>query len=300
MVKTEPNKYRVSEIFYSPQGEGRYTGQLTAWVRFFSCNLRCQGFSQECPTDPTSYINEWSGIDMSKITKIEQLPVFSRGCDSIYSVDAKFKKLHPELTADQIAERLLSLVGGSFWNSRAKNDIHLAFTGGEPLLPKGQKMIEEVMNSLWNNTENPSPNYVTIETNATQTLTSDFIDMTATKYFKIFYSLSPKLYYVSGEKDDKTINKDFADQLSDLTFDSDGQLKFVMNEDPAAWDEMEERITMFRDHGVNFPVWVMPVGSRLEQQQDPAIERIAKMAMSRGYNISARAHTYLFGNKVGT
>jgi len=46
-------KYYYSEIFHSIQGEGHYTGVPTAWIRFFLCNLQCNGFGQINPTDPT-------------------------------------------------------------------------------------------------------------------------------------------------------------------------------------------------------------------------------------------------------
>jgi len=34
-------KYRINEIFYSPQGEGFFVGKLRIFVRFTGCNLRC-------------------------------------------------------------------------------------------------------------------------------------------------------------------------------------------------------------------------------------------------------------------
>ena len=33
--------YRINEIFYSLQGEGRHTGRAAVFVRFSGCNLRC-------------------------------------------------------------------------------------------------------------------------------------------------------------------------------------------------------------------------------------------------------------------
>ena len=45
MEKVE-KKYYYSEIFHSIQGEGEYTGVPTAWIRFFLCNLQCNGFGQ--------------------------------------------------------------------------------------------------------------------------------------------------------------------------------------------------------------------------------------------------------------
>lgn len=34
-------KYLINEIFYSLQGEGRYTGTPAVFIRFAGCNLRC-------------------------------------------------------------------------------------------------------------------------------------------------------------------------------------------------------------------------------------------------------------------
>ncbi len=47
--KTVEKKFYYSEIFYSIQGEGHYTGVPTAWIRFFLCNLQCNGFGQLDP-----------------------------------------------------------------------------------------------------------------------------------------------------------------------------------------------------------------------------------------------------------
>ena len=34
-------KYRVNEIFYSIQGEGRNTGRAALYVRMSGCNIKC-------------------------------------------------------------------------------------------------------------------------------------------------------------------------------------------------------------------------------------------------------------------
>lgn len=43
--------YRINEIFYSLQGEGRFTGRAAVFIRFSGCNLRCPF----CDTDFKDY-----------------------------------------------------------------------------------------------------------------------------------------------------------------------------------------------------------------------------------------------------
>jgi len=44
-------KYRVNEIFYSLQGEGRWAGRAAIFIRFSGCNLKCPF----CDTDFRKY-----------------------------------------------------------------------------------------------------------------------------------------------------------------------------------------------------------------------------------------------------
>lgn len=56
---------KISEIFPSFQGEGPNTGKPCLWVRFFGCNLRCDGFGQQNPTDPSTYELPYKDLDIS-------------------------------------------------------------------------------------------------------------------------------------------------------------------------------------------------------------------------------------------
>ena len=129
-----------SEIFRSIQGEGVYTGVSTVWLRLFGCNLECNGFGQEDPTDPDSYILPYQEIDLTDITVPEQLPVFSYGCDSSYSWSKKFKKLQRRGTPEDVASELHQLM--------YNNNTHIAFTGGEPMMKAGQKNIVKIIKEL--------------------------------------------------------------------------------------------------------------------------------------------------------
>lgn len=59
-------KYKVNEIFYSIQGEGRWAGKAAIFVRFSGCNLKCPF----CDTDFNAH-EEMGEIDILK--KIQSL-----------------------------------------------------------------------------------------------------------------------------------------------------------------------------------------------------------------------------------
>ncbi len=154
-------KYTYSETFFSIQGEGRYCGVPTVWLRLFGCNFRCSGFLQDNLDDPSTWVLDFEDLDPSQYTSLQDLPVFKRGCDSSYSWAKKFRPMAPKRTALEIAHELRSLLPGlSFKHPRTDLVSHLAFTGGEPLLQ--QRAIVDIMEKL----ERPGdyPHFVTVET----------------------------------------------------------------------------------------------------------------------------------------
>lgn len=300
----EMQTYLYSEIFYSTQGEGKYTGIPTGWLRFFKCNLQCDGFGQVDPTNPATYFLPYKEIDVSKYNTMEDLPVFSHGCDSSYSWSKKFRHLNYTGTVSDICDRITDSMKtvtnpkGTFTHQSSLTDQHMCFTGGEPLLKSSQQCIVEVITEFVN--RNNYPKYITIETNGTQQLTEDFYSAFLSGKFldrnvELFFSVSPKLFSVSGEVRTKAIKPDVVSQYCKLSI---GQLKFVINGSHGSWNEMEEVIKMYRDVGVDYPVYVMPVGATLEGQNNSAGD-IAREAFQRGYNVSPRVHVYLWGNTIG-
>lgn len=296
------NEFHYSEIFYSVQGEGHYTGVPTAWLRFFMCNLQCNGFGQEDPTDESTYKLPYKDIDVSKYSTMEELPVFEYGCDSSYSWAKKFKGLQRSGTPEQVAERITDSMRneynpeGLFKHPNGMHQ-HMCFTGGEPLMKHAQEASVEVMKSFrWMSNQ---PASVTYETNGTQALSDDFCNFYRNNGMydgELFFSISPKLFHVAGEKADKAINPEIVKEYNLLT--KAGQLKFVLTPHKEAWDELEEAVAAFRDAGVNYPVWVMPVGATVEGQKLVDGD-VARMAFERGYNVAARVHTYMWGNLIG-
>lgn len=301
---------KYSEIFHSFQGEGHYTGVPCTWIRFFKCNLQCDGFGQPDPTDPNTYILPYKELDLSNITRCEDLPVFDRGCDSGYTWSARYKHLMHNDTAAEICAKLEDVLkhetnpNGYFHHPKTHQDTHMCFTGGEPML--NQEAMASIITEFLH--RGNLPHFVTVETNGTRpfkmTKTADYslleiIDQGFDgEYREWFWSVSPKLWSVSGEKPSKAIKPDVVATYADAS--NHGQLKYVVNGTRDSWLEVEQYTKQFRAEGVDWPVWIMPVGATKEQQEDKQIAEIAVEAMKRGYNVSGRLHCYVFGNQIGT
>ena len=82
----------ISEIFYSIQGEGKYAGNPSIFIRVGGCNLTCPGFSK-------------------------------KGCDSFYAVDRKYKNEWQNLNIEEIKKEIKQYL---------KFSPDLVITGGEP------------------------------------------------------------------------------------------------------------------------------------------------------------------------
>ena len=294
-------KYIYSEIFHSIQGEGHYTGVPTAWIRFFLCNLQCDGFGQKFPTKPETYELPYNDFDAHSVDRVEDLPVWDKGCDSSYTWSKKFKHLMGQATGAELAEKLVNIMknehnpDGLFMHPLSKQHNHLCITGGEPLMRHAQNAFIDIYNNLGDNI----PSSITWETNGTQKLSDDYKNLIQSDLFKpeAFFSVSPKLWTVAGEKREKAIKPEIVKEYYDLS--KTGQLKFVVGQTKEEWQDLDEVVTMFRDAGVHYPIWIMPTGAREEEQSATAGD-VAKMAFERGYNVAGRMHVYLFGNAIGT
>jgi len=297
----DEKKYYYSEIFHSIQGEGHYTGVPTAWIRFFLCNLQCNGFGQIDPSDPSTYELPFESYDVSQVKRVEDLPVWDKGCDSSYTWAKKYKHLMGQETPTVLANKIVDILktdsnpDGLFLHPVTNQRQHLCITGGEPLMVTGQSATVGIYQEL--ERQNNLPSSMTFETNGTQKLKQPFIDWANRIDTEIFFSVSPKLWSVAGEKADKAIKPEIVAEYYNIS--KAGQLKFVCGHKDEQWDEMEEAIAKFKSAGVDWPIWVMPVGAREEEQKDSA-GAVAKRAFQRGYNVAARVHVYLFGNAIGT
>jgi organic radical activating enzyme len=297
MVKGQNMKLRYSEAFYSIQGEGKFVGVPSVFLRTFGCNFRCMNFGKARGSENPGKMNVEvrqlldEGV-LAAVNKFEDLPIVSTGCDTYASIYPEFKKYMMDRTVDEVVEHLLSLTPEGKWTMSNGQDIHLIFTGGEPLLG-WQKFYEELL-------EHPRMGdlkNVTFETNTTQALRPDFKNyLEHQDRFRVTWSCSPKLS-VSGESWDDAIKPDIAGSYSAIP-NSDIYFKFVVA-DEVDVDEVARAVDEYRKTGINCPVYVMPVGGRSEVYK-LNIRRVAELAMERGWRYTPRLHVDIFGNAWGT
>ena len=238
---------------------------------------------------------------MDSVKRVEDLPVWEKGCDSSYTWAKKFKKLMGYETPSVLADKIVDILktdtnqNGLFLHPNSRQHQHLCFTGGEPLMVTGQAASMGIYKSLEKRANLPSS--MTFETNGTQKLTEPFKQWIKDIPEEIFFSVSPKLFTVSGEKPEKAIKPENVAEYAECS--NRGQLKFVVGASRREWEELENTVRKFREAGIDWPVWIMPTGAR-EEEQTTTAGQVAEEAFKRGYNVSARVHVYLFGNAIGT
>lgn len=296
-------KLRYSEAFYSVQGEGKFVGVPSVFLRTFGCNFRCMNFG--LPKDKNRWEKHAEGdrynpevkalIDAGvheTTQRFEDLPIIHTGCDTYASIYPEFKHFNKLATVDEVVDHLISLLPDGKWTQDNGQDVHLILTGGEPLLAWQRLYVE-----LFEHPKMADLKNVTIETNTTQFLHQDFRNYLQDRAkFKTTFSCSPKLT-VSGESWDDAIKPAVAANYHSV-LDADMYFKFVV----ATADDMEEvnrAVNQYREIGVNVPVYLMPLGGRSEGY-DLTVQEVAKLCMEQGWRFSPRLHISLFGNAWGT
>ena len=301
MKKTKKQaKLRYSEAFYSVQGEGRFVGVPSLFLRTFGCNFECAGFGQErgnlIATDEMPYVTDPRADKEhpDAYQSIEDLPVTPIGCDSSASWSKKYKHLQMTKSADEVFDHITSLIPEGTFTGKHGEDIHLVITGGEPLLgwqrvwPELLEMCREV--GLRN---------VTFETNGSKAVIpelKDYFNNIATD-LHVTWSTSPKLS-ISGETLEDTLMPEQLLTMNEVT-NSFLYNKFVVR-DELCLPDVDIFVSAYKEAGVQIDsVFLMPEGATLEQQTLTEKD-VAKICMETGYKFSPRLHINLFGNAWGT
>lgn len=289
-------KYQYVELFKSIEGEARYTGKPTIYIRFTNCNFTCRGFNNPNNIDPAS--QDALKFDPSRIATVNEIPEITIGCDSIYAWHKDFKHMWQEVNEHELATQVTDLLPENR-NRNWSRDI-LSLTGGEPLLR--QKTIP----TLLNQPEFDSLKYVLIETNCSVPIKDSFIyelrDWADKKQGrKIIWSNSPKLS-ASGEDYKKAIKPKVAvaqrRHFAEWQFDQ--YFKFVCDAKEEHFDEVAQAMDDYYKGGIpeDVDVFIMPMACTEGQQQD-IMMRVADMCIERGYIYCHRVHNTVYENAIG-
>ena len=184
---------KLSEIFYSIQGEGVHIGRPSVFLRTALCNLKCKWCD-------TPYTWDWGKYDMRK-------EVFKAEIDEVVSI---IKNLPPSPLVEPACRQ-----AGRSWGE-GKNCKNIVLTGGEPMLQ--QKGLAALMEQL-----KPEGYFFEVETNGTMAIEPKFdalIDQyncspklknsgnaasaCETKYFKM-YAQNPKTWFKFVVEDKKDL-----------------------------------------------------------------------------------------------
>jgi len=281
------SKIKIAELFYSIQGEGRYMGVPSVFLRTFGCNFTCGGFGM--PRGQLSTEADEIATVAHNYNKYEELPLVETGCDSYASWHPDFKNLSPMLTVDAIADRCRDILPGASWG-----DTHLVITGGEPLLG-WQRSYPELLTLPFM----AELKELTFETNGTQELSASFYNFLAgwkaqNPEREITFSVSPKLS-ISGEAHAEAIKPEIVCEYEQV---GTTYLKFVVASD-SDLKEIEDTVDEYRQAGVKGHVYLMPCGG-VERVYNLNNRAVAEMAMQKGWRYSDRLQVPLFKNEWGT
>lgn len=284
---------KVSELFYSVQGEGKFMGVPSIFLRTFGCNFTCQGFGM--PRGELS--KEREAIIPAEHNAYDQLPLVTTGCDSYASWDPRFKHLSPMMEIDVIVDKIMELLPHGEWR-----DEHLIITGGEPLLGWQREYPK-----LLGHPKMVGLKGITFETNGTQALTQEFEEYLEEWQWlhhlnidrEVTFSVSAKLP-CSGHSFEEAIKPQILDQYATVGYP---YLKFVVatEEDIADAEKAVEMYAASIDpfHMSMIPIYLMPVGG-VESVYSLNNKNVALAALARGWRYSDRLQVPLFKNAWAT
>jgi len=289
-------KIKIAELFYSVQGEGRYMGVPSVFMRTFGCNFRCKKFGR--PRDEKiEGANPEVAAVMTRISEFKsynELPLVSTGCDTYAAIYPEFKDLSPYRSPEEIVTDIMAMLPYRQWR-----DEHLVITGGEPLLA-----WQQIYPVLLNRPEMLRLKEITFETNGTQLLYPEFrhflLNWTLNPTFgrrgpnALTFSVSAKLS-CSGESREDAIRPDVVMQYQEV---GHTYLKFVIAAEQDA-EEALEVLEIYRREGFTGDVYLMPVGG-VESVYSLNNRRVAELAMQHGLRYSDRLQVPLFKNEWGT
>lgn len=281
----------VIEMFHSIQGEGKYTGVPSFFIRVSGCNLRCVFKGSMCDTPYSSFNPEKSKYD---------------SMENLVTEFIKLSQQYPKTT-------------------------HIVITGGEPMLyAKDIQEFLKTVHYRESQSEFSKNYAVTIETNGTlpalRAWESEETDEDGIHYIEYIdtYSISPKLSTSTDykckvidkktmERHEKTrINYDsltsyikYVKDVEDLVGDNfpDLQLKFVYSGEDSVAEIKDILAELIHNSGcdcdwLNSKVMLMPEAVTNDQLQAHQKECI-DVCLKEGWRFCDRLHIRVWNDKRG-
>jgi len=212
--------FYLTEQFFSIQGEGKYAGVPSYFLRTGGCNLSCPGFGAEYEVDGE----------------------IRYGCDTYFAVDRSYAKSWIKV---EDAQSFVDTLKKEFENIGYQP--HMVITGGEPLMYHADSIFYAVVE--WLVSEGIQ---ITFETNGT--IEIDFVTYPAYQF--CIFALSLKLEN-SGEAKEKRIHTQALKNIENHA--KEAFLKFTIDAELVETTAKEE-INDIRQLLPQLDVYCMPVG----------------------------------------
>ncbi len=282
---------KYSEFFYSIQGEGRWLGTPSVFLRTFGCNFECRGFGQGPDKSkwlPRDKMPHAVDPNIKKYTSYDQLPVAQIGCDTSATWSMLYHHLAQQVPNEELADKIVDIIPKKTWHTNFQ-DTHFIITGGEPLL--WQRKIPDLLKQK----KFYDLKHITFETNGSKKLSDDFINFfnEELNHVHVTFAVSPKLS-ISGEPWNKAINPAAIETYRNIA-NQELFFKFVVSHER----DIEEVQKAYMEFNVQVPIYLMPCGGTKGELEKTEV-RVANLALEHGFKFSPRAHVNIFGNKWGT
>ncbi len=280
MSKFNPYKLKLSEHFYSIQGEGKSTGVPSYFVRLTYCNLTCGASSKlvnkiikgDLEVDPNA---NWHGdlhLEGKATWTCDTIPVWTKG------EDQDFQYLINSWKDQGLYEDIKSGL------------CHVIWTGGEPTMPQHQESIINFTNYLneydFKNEHTGVNSFYEIETNGTFYIEDKLFNALAQ------INCSPKLSNSGMNEKQRIVPK----AIKRIKSHSNYQFKFVISHE----EDVQE---IFRDFIIPFiipltNVCCMP-GLDDQANYHERTNFICEMAKKYKFIASQRMHISSWGAVTG-